>query len=102
MRRFSFSASLFLLMLCFTHDNALAQGPGGRGMAAAEPRVEGPFKELHWRQIGPFRGGRVLAVAGVTSQPQVYYFGATGGGIFKTSDGGATWIPVADGQIATG
>ena len=41
-------------------------------------------------------------MAGVTSQPQVYYFGATGGGIFKTTDGGATWIPVADGQLANG
>ena len=44
----------------------------------------------------------MLAVAGVTSQPQVYYFGATGGGVFKTTDGGATWIPVSDGQFANG
>jgi len=71
-------------------------------MAAAGPRIEGPLKDIRWRQIGPFRGGRVLAVAGVTSQPQVYYFGATGGGIFKTTDGGATWVPVADGQLANG
>ena len=60
------------------------------------------LKDVKWRQIGPFRGGRVLAVAGVPSQPQVYYFGVTGGGIWKTTDGGATWLPVADGQIATG
>ena len=71
-------------------------------MVSASPRIEGPLKDIRWRQIGPFRGGRVLAVAGVTSQPQVYYFGATGGGIFKTTDGGATWIPVADGQLANG
>jgi len=60
------------------------------------------MKDIRWRQIGPFRGGRVLAVSGVTSQPQVYYFGATGGGVFKTTDGGASWIPVSDGQFANG
>src|SRR5580698_8785590 len=101
MRRCSLYASLFLLIVCFSDDNALAQGRGGRGMEA-EARVEGPLKEIRWRQIGPFRGGRVLAVAGVTSQPDVYYFGATGGGVFKTTDGGATWIPVSDGQFANG
>src|SRR5215467_5963533 len=80
-----------------------AQGRGGRGGgAAAGPRVEGPMKDIRWREIGPFRGGRVLAVAGVTLQPQVYYFGATGGGVFKTTDGGATWIPVSDGQFTNG
>src|SRR5690242_11851180 len=60
------------------------------------------LKELKYRSIGPFRGGRVDAVAGVTSQPNVYYFGATGGGIWKSTDGGAGWQPVADGQIKTG
>jgi photosystem II stability/assembly factor-like uncharacterized protein len=59
-------------------------------------------KELKYRSIGPFRGGRALAVSGVTSQPNTYYFGATGGGIFKTTDAGATWLPVADGQLKTG
>jgi photosystem II stability/assembly factor-like uncharacterized protein len=60
------------------------------------------IKELKYRQIGPFRGGRAVAVAGVTSQPNVYYFGGTGGGIWKTVDGGFTWQPVADGQLKTG
>ncbi len=60
------------------------------------------LKELKYRNIGPFRGGRVVAVAGVTSQPSTYYFGATGGGIWKTTDGGASWLPVADGQLKTG
>src|SRR2546423_11275947 len=61
-----------------------------------------PFKELKFRLIGPYRGGRVVAVAGVPSQPFVYYFGGTGGGIFKTTDGGAHWEPVTDGQVKTG
>ena len=43
-------------------------------------------KELRFRQVGPFRGGRSVAVAGVESQPDVYYFGAVGGGVFKTTD----------------
>ena len=60
------------------------------------------FKELRFRQIGPFRGGRVVAVTGVASEPDVYYFGATGGGIWKTTDSGLSWLPVADGQIKTG
>jgi hypothetical protein len=46
---------------------------------------------------GPFRGGRAAAVAGVPSQPLTYYFGATGGGVWKTTDGGANWRNVSDG-----
>jgi photosystem II stability/assembly factor-like uncharacterized protein len=57
------------------------------------------FGRLEWRSIGPFRGGRSLAAAGSPSRPQEYYFGATGGGLWKTSDGGTTWRPVTDGQI---
>ncbi len=60
------------------------------------------LKELKYRNIGPFRGGRAVAVSGVTSQPSVYYFGGTGGGIWKTTDGGVNWAPVADGQLKTG
>ncbi len=56
------------------------------------------LKTLKWRLIGPFRGGRVTAVAGVDSQPQVYYFGATGGGVWKTTNAGMDWQSVSDGQ----
>ncbi|HEX5708832.1 MAG TPA: hypothetical protein VFX96_16150, partial [Pyrinomonadaceae bacterium] len=61
-----------------------------------------PFRTLAYRQIGPFRGGRVTAVAGVPTQPFVYYFGATGGGVWKTSDGGVNWEPVSDAHFKTG
>jgi photosystem II stability/assembly factor-like uncharacterized protein len=57
---------------------------------------------LKFRQIGPFRGGRSGAVAGSQSEPLTYYMGATGGGIFKTVDGGIHWLPVSDGQIKLG
>lgn len=59
-------------------------------------------KGLKYRQIGPYRGGRVTAVAGITSQPNVYYFGATGGGVWKTTDSGLNWQPVSDNFFKTG
>src|SRR5690349_3544276 len=49
------------------------------------------LKGYRWRQVGPYRGGRVCAVAGVASQPFTFYLGATGGGVWKTTDGGARW-----------
>ncbi len=54
------------------------------------------FGALRWREIGPFRGGRSVAVAGSSKRPHEYYFGTTGGGVFKTTDGGITWAPVTD------
>ena len=54
------------------------------------------FAALRWREIGPFRGGRSVAVAGSSKRPNEYYFGTTGGGVFKTTDGGISWAPVTD------
>lgn len=55
------------------------------------------LKGMQWREVGPYRGGRADAVEGVPGQPNTYYFGATGGGVWKTTDGGQTWTPVSDG-----
>ncbi|MCE5232800.1 MAG: hypothetical protein ABFC67_03095 [Mizugakiibacter sp.] len=63
--------------------------------AAVDPTL---FQDLHWRLLGPFRGGRVLAVAGVQGQPQHFYFGAVNGGVWETHDAGRTWQPIFDGQ----
>jgi len=69
----------------------------GQPAASAEEAPQGPFGALRFRYIGPV-GNRVSAVTGVPGNPLIYYAGAASGGIFKTSDAGATWQPVFDGQ----
>ena len=59
------------------------------------------FGSLRWRNVGPNRGGRSISVTGTVARPLEYFFGATGGGVWKTTDGGTTWNPIGDGQIAT-
>ena len=76
--------------------------PTPQAAAAPDAGKSDPLANLKYRLIGPFRGGRVGAVAGVASQPNVYYFGATGGGVWKTADGGKSWLPVSDGFFKTG
>src|ERR1700693_3502056 len=56
------------------------------------------FSDMRWREIGPMRGGRVRALAGVPSQPATFYFGMVNGGVWKTTDAGATWQSVWDSQ----
>src|SRR5436309_15476058 len=56
------------------------------------------FQELRWRLIGPFRGGRVLAVVGVPGEREHFYFGSVNGGVWETIDAGRTWQPIFDGQ----
>ena len=55
------------------------------------------LSSLTWRNIGPFRGSRIFALAGVEGKPNLYYFGATGGGVWKTTDAGNTWENISDG-----
>jgi photosystem II stability/assembly factor-like uncharacterized protein len=69
--------------------------------ARATTLGESLLNSLHWRSIGPHRGGRVVAVAGDVSDPRVYYFGACAGGVWKTADGGLTWRNVSDGYFTT-
>lgn len=80
------------------HPIAHAQR-GGAGSGVNE--VAGPFGALRWRSLGPERGGRSIAVAGSAQRPLEYYFGATGGGLWKSIDGGVTWQPVTDHQITS-
>src|SRR5436190_20579100 len=60
------------------------------------------YQDLRWRSVGPHRGGRSTAAVGVRTQPNVFYMGATGGGVWKSENYGITWLPIADGQIPTG
>jgi photosystem II stability/assembly factor-like uncharacterized protein len=58
----------------------------------------GYFSAMQWRLIGPFRGGRTIAAAGVPSEPNTFYFGSVDGGLFKSTNAGLTWSPITDGQ----
>ena len=67
--------------------------------AAAQPGGnvdKAPYSGMKWRLVGPFRGGRVLAVSGVVGDPETFYFGGTGSGVWKTTNGGADWTPLFD------
>ena len=81
--------------------------PGLAGVRAQAPagdvaRVDASFLTgLRWRNIGPNRGGRSIGVTGSTARPLEYYFGATGGGLWKTTDAGTTWKAVSDGHFQT-
>jgi photosystem II stability/assembly factor-like uncharacterized protein len=66
------------------------------GIERAQQIPESLYSEMKWRMIGPFRAGKVNAVAGVPGNPAVYYFGADGGGVWKTTDGGTVWKPIFD------
>src|SRR5262245_30652394 len=70
------------------------------GRTQAQPQSLDPslYSGLRWRMLGPFRGGRVNAVAGVPGQPATFYFGSVGGGVWKTIDTGRTWTPIFDAQ----
>jgi hypothetical protein len=64
--------------------------------ASAQSYNEAQFKGMKWRDIGPYRGGRVLAVTGISGNPFTYYFGAVAGGVWRTTDGGVSWQPLSD------
>jgi photosystem II stability/assembly factor-like uncharacterized protein len=99
--------SRFAVVLAFVAVAALwlpTWLPDSRPLAqpAAAPEIESAlFSGLRWRSIGPSRGGRSIAVAGSSARRDEYYFGATGGGLWKTSDGGVTWRAVSDGFFKT-
>src|SRR5256885_15298884 len=64
----------------------------------AAPPANELFRELRYRAIGPFRGGRPKAAAGVPQRPGLFYIGAVNGGVFRTDDYGRTWTPIFDDQ----
>ena len=100
----NYNSKVFLLTLfiafCFSNNNSFSQK--NKKIAAVAAGATKPtyadslFNGLKWRNIGPFRSGRSLAVAGHADQPLTYYFGATGGGVWKSEDGGNNWKSVSD------
>jgi photosystem II stability/assembly factor-like uncharacterized protein len=94
-----------LLALALVLASPLDRVP--RAEQTAQPSALGAvdpshYQDLRWRNVGPTRGGRSTAFAGVRTQPCTFYFGGTGGGVFKTENCGADWVPITDGQIDTG
>src|SRR6266403_1549981 len=105
--RFLFSAALVLV--CLTtfaitpppKEGGQTPSPTKSPTATPKPTPAGAIDEklfsgMQWRQIGPFRGGRALAIEGVPGEPDTYYFGAVAGGVWKTTDGGQNWTPLFD------
>ncbi len=87
--------SLSLLAL-FNSEEAFAQK--NKSKASSSPAISQEFYDgLQWRNIGPFRGGRSAAVTGVSGVPNLFYMGTTGGGVWRTKDGGNTWENISDG-----
>src|SRR5437588_8257443 len=103
-------AQFILPVFVFLCSNAFAVSPSPRAISPSPSptRTTSPsptpagaideklFKGMQWRQVGPFRGGRALAIEGIPGEPDTYYFGAVAGGVWKTIDGGANWTPLFD------
>ena len=104
MRNIHRPIGLVILILVLAAGPSLeAQQAGAKAKAASSAQFsESLYSALQWRCIGPYRGGRVTAVAGIPSQPFTYYFGGTGGGVWKSDDGGISWRNVSDGFFKTG
>lgn len=100
-----FAQIVFLVftILCLSiPTNAQKKKKGQEPTTTTEAKVafeEPLFNAIEWRDIGPYRGGRSAAVTGVPGKPNLYYFGATGGGVWRTKDGGQTWENISDGSF---
>src|SRR5437667_3676276 len=86
--RLAVSPLRVLTLCCFVASSLAAQ--------SQTPYDSTVFAALKWREIGIFRGGRSVTVSGSAARPNEFWMGTTGGGVFKTTDGGQTWLPVSD------
>jgi photosystem II stability/assembly factor-like uncharacterized protein len=97
----SFVALSFLTLVAPALPQVYAQMPATKPamMSTVDPAL---FKGLRYRLVGPSRGGRVTTVTGVPSQPKTFYMGVASGGLFRTTDGGASWVAITDGKVPLG
>lgn len=89
--------ALFLILPCHIHAQPVSQAE--TSVQRVDPAL---FKGLRYRLVGPSRGGRVTTVTGVPSQPKTFYMGVASGGLFRSIDGGVSWVPLTDGKIPLG
>lgn len=90
---------LQVLLICLLVFPATEQAQRRKKRKIIKPAIvvtDSMFHGLKWRNIGPFRGGRSVASTGVIGQPNVYYMGSTGGGVWKTTDNGISWKNISD------
>jgi photosystem II stability/assembly factor-like uncharacterized protein len=104
MNKLSFSLIFTLGLLLLVPAEGQAQRKRNKKQAAAETAVQvsyptQAFEAIEWRNLGPFRGGRSAAVIGVPGKPNLFYMGATGGGVWRTQDGGQSWENISDGYF---
>jgi len=93
-------AFAFLVLAPNSARQIYAQSPASQEMMpGVDPAL---FKGLRYRLVGPSRGGRVTTVTGVPSQPKTFYMGVASGGLFRTTDSGATWAAITDGKVPLG
>src|SRR5215510_15145495 len=99
MRRLLLLSSMAVTAALLTYTDSAPIAAQSSTNTVIDPKT---YQDLRWRSVGPYRGGRSTAAAGVRTQPNIFYMGATGGGVWKTDNYGITWTPVTDGQMATG
>jgi photosystem II stability/assembly factor-like uncharacterized protein len=92
-------ARLLIPILCLAVLTTAATEKQGEPEWPVDPAL---YQAMEWRNIGPHRGGRVTAVAGVADSPHLYYMGATGGGVWKTVNAGAGWTNISDEFLQSG
>jgi hypothetical protein len=106
MKKRFLGVTLLICLLITSLSPLLAQKgktkPGAATPATAAKAAfdESLYNSMEWRNIGPWRGGRSAAVTGVPGKPNLFYFGSTGGGVWRTSDGGNTWENISTAFLA--
>lgn len=102
--RFGSLAAIAILCAATSHPIAAQSAPrssvaGSSPAGGVTTSAVTPFGDLGYRMVGPARGGRVTTVTGVPSQPRTFYMGVASGGVWRTTDAGASWVPISDGKI---